>query len=43
MLFVAICRDRAGATDVRANARPDHLAWLEASAAKVKLGGPFTA
>lgn len=42
MLFVAICRDRAGATDVRANARPDHIAWLEANAEKVKLGGPFT-
>lgn len=43
MLFVAICRDRAGATDVRAENRPDHLAWLEANAEKVKLGGPFTA
>jgi len=42
MLFVAICRDRAGATDVRANTRPDHLAWLEANADTVKLGGPFT-
>ncbi|MDQ0315179.1 YciI family protein [Amorphus orientalis] len=42
MLYIAICQDKPDAGDIRANTRPDHLAWLERNAEKVKLGGPLT-
>lgn len=41
MLFVAICIDKPGHVETRLKARPEHLAFLEANAACVKLGGPF--
>lgn len=43
MLFLAICRDKPGATQLRADTRPDHLAWLERAGDRIKLGGPFLA
>lgn len=42
MLYVAICRDNADSAEIRTSNRPDHLAWLDANADKVKLGGPIT-
>jgi uncharacterized protein len=41
VLFVAICIDKPGCVEQRLAARPRHLAFLEANAACVKLGGPF--
>jgi hypothetical protein len=40
-LFTVQCRDRAGATDLRAATRPAHLAFLADHTAAVKLGGPW--
>lgn len=39
MIFVAICRDRPGALQVRLDNRPAHLAYLGAHAATVKAAG----
>lgn len=41
MLFAAICIDKPDHVDLRLRARPEHLVFLEAHAACVKLGGPF--
>lgn len=41
MLFAAICLDKPGHVDLRLSTRAAHLAFLEAHAASVKLGGPF--
>ena len=41
MLFAAICLDKPGSIDLRLATRAAHLAFLEANAPKVKLGGPF--
>ena len=41
MLVVAICRDKPDHLETRLAARADHLAFLEAHANAVKLGGPF--
>jgi len=41
MLFAAICLDKRDSFDLRARIRPDHLAFVEANKARVKLGGPF--
>ncbi|HXY58954.1 MAG TPA: YciI family protein [Methylocystis sp.] len=41
MLFAAICQDKPGHLEMRLAARADHLAFLEAHAHAVKLGGPF--
>ncbi|WP_453958520.1 YciI family protein [Amorphus suaedae] len=43
MLFLAICRDKPGATQLRADTRPDHVAWLQRTGKNIKLGGPFLA
>ena len=40
-LFLLLCTDRPGSHDLRAATRPAHLAYLEAHAAQVKLGGPW--
>ncbi|MDQ0465487.1 uncharacterized protein YciI [Caulobacter ginsengisoli] len=41
-LFVISWTDRAdGGADIRAAARPDHLAYVAANPGVVKLGGPF--
>lgn len=41
MLFVALCHDKPGALDLRMATRSAHLAFLDAHADCVKLGGPF--
>ena len=41
MLYAAICLDKPGHLDTRLSNRPAHLAFLEANAPTVKLGGPF--
>jgi uncharacterized protein len=41
LLFAAICIDKPGRIDLRLATRAAHLAFLEAHAAQVKLGGPF--
>lgn len=41
MLFAAICLDKPGHLEVRLSTRSAHLAFLDANAARVKLGGPF--
>lgn len=41
MLFAAICLDKPNSLNVRLSTRPAHLAFLEAHAARIKLGGPF--
>ena len=40
-LFLLLCTDRPDARELRAATRPDHLAYLEAHAAAVRLGGPW--
>ena len=40
-LFLLLCTDRPDSRELRAATRPDHLAYLEAHAAVVKLGGPW--
>ncbi len=41
MLFAAICIDKPGQIDLRLATRAAHLAFLEAHAPQIKLGGPF--
>ena len=41
MLFAAICLDKPGSLDLRLATRPAHLDFLNAHAARIKLGGPF--
>ena len=41
MLFAAICLDKPGSLDLRLSTRPAHLDFLNAHAARIKLGGPF--
>lgn len=41
MLFVALCHDKPDGLDLRMATRAAHLAFLEAHADRVKLGGPF--
>ncbi|MGA8171233.1 MAG: YciI family protein [Methylocystis sp.] len=41
MLFAAICLDKPGHVDLRLSTRAAHLAFLEAHAPRIKLGGPF--
>lgn len=40
-LFVLTCLDRPGAFALRLSVREDHLAFVRAKGAVVKLGGPF--
>ncbi|MCB2093332.1 MAG: YciI family protein [Rhodobacteraceae bacterium] len=40
MLFAVICRDKPGYTQVRAETRAAHLAYIEATGI-VKMAGPF--
>lgn len=42
MLFVLICTDKPNSSAVRAEARPRHLAYIEAHKDAVKIAGPFT-
>jgi hypothetical protein len=41
LLFAAICLDKPGHLDLRLSTRAAHLAFLEAHAPSIKLGGPF--
>jgi uncharacterized protein len=41
VLFAAICLDKPDHGAMRAATRAKHLAFLEAHAPRVKLGGPF--
>ncbi len=41
MLFALICTDKPDSLDIRMNARPDHLAFLEKLGANLKAAGPF--
>lgn len=43
MLFALICKDKPGKLQVRADTRPDHLAFLEKlnGEKKLALAGPF--
>jgi uncharacterized protein YciI len=41
MLFAAICLDQPDSFELRDRIRADHLAFIEASKTRVKLGGPF--
>jgi uncharacterized protein YciI len=41
LLFAAICLDKPGYIDLRLSTRAAHLAFLEANAPRIKLGGPF--
>jgi uncharacterized protein YciI len=43
MLFALICKDKPGKLQIRADTRPDHLAFLEGLNAEKKLAfaGPF--
>jgi len=41
VLFAAICLDKPNGLNLRLSTRPAHLAFLEANAARIKLGGPF--
>ena len=42
MLYALICTDKANSSAVRAEARPRHLAYIEANKERVKIAGPFT-
>ena len=42
MLYALICTDKPNSSAVRAEARPRHLAYIEAHKADVKVAGPFT-
>ena len=42
MLYALICTDKPHSSAVRAEARPKHLAYIEAHKADVKVAGPFT-
>jgi uncharacterized protein YciI len=41
-LFALICTDKPNAASVRAETRPNHLAYIDAHKAQVKIAGPFT-
>lgn len=41
MLFVLTCIDKPHSSAVRAEARPRHLAYVEAHRSMVRLAGPF--
>lgn len=42
MHFVIICRDKPDHQQVRADNRPDHVAYLKEHAAKIVAAGPTT-
>jgi hypothetical protein len=42
MLYALICTDKPNSSAVRAEARPKHLAYIDAKKAAVKVAGPFT-
>ena len=41
MLYALICTDKPHMTELRANTRADHLAYLDALGGKLKAAGPF--
>ena len=41
MLFAILCTDKPDHQQVRADNRPAHLAYLEAHASQILLGGPL--
>ncbi|MAA99578.1 MAG: hypothetical protein CMN87_10030 [Stappia sp.] len=41
MLYALICTDKTGASQIRLDNRPDHLAWLKAMGDRLKAAGPF--
>ncbi len=41
MLFAISAIDKPGAEALRAQRRPDHLAYLEANAGRVRIAGPY--
>ena len=42
MLFALICLDKPNSSAVRQEARPRHLAYIEARKDAVRVAGPFT-
>ena len=42
MLFIAHCTDKPDHLEVRLNARPDHIAFLQAKGDALKIAGPTT-
>lgn len=42
MLFALICTDKANSLEIRQQARPDHLKFLESLGSSLKAAGPFT-
>jgi uncharacterized protein len=41
MLYALICIDKPGASALRAEVRPRHLAYIESRVSEVKVAGPF--
>ena len=41
MLYALICTDRPNSTELRANKRPEHLAYLSSLGDAMKFAGPF--
>lgn len=41
MLFALICTDKPGHLDLRLQARPDHLKYLDGLGSALKFAGPF--
>ena len=42
MLFALICTDKPNSLELRQQARPDHLKFLESLGSSMKAAGPFT-
>ncbi len=40
-LFVLACHDKEHGLETRMGARPDHLAWVQANLAPIKVAGPM--
>lgn len=41
MFYLAICRDKPGHTQLRADTREVHVAWLKTLGGALKIAGPF--
>lgn len=41
MLYALLCQDKPGQTQLRADTRAEHLAYLEGIGERLKLAGPF--
>jgi hypothetical protein len=40
-LYALVCHDKENGLETRMGARPDHLAWVQANLAVIKLAGPL--